>query len=284
MLRKLFIISLFACSITFYTQHATRNITQIESQNQESVFMAINTVDMASGTAFKVEYNDVQFYLTNAHVCDTAPLLVLKNPKHKVVVSVVRLDFNLDLCMMQLAYPETDDEIPAIKIAKNELTDILIYTIGYGAREYMAQDGVIFYTKNMDVSFDYYLVSYSDYLELATRIGSVEKLESELKLYCEARGTAFKLEVKINKKKKEVEVMCLGNMSLTRTNFKTYGGASGSPVFNGNGELIGVINSGQDFFPQGTNEVLNFIKLPFSDLGNFIPLSSVIKFIETQTD
>lgn len=259
------ILILISIAITYFS-YTYPKIETLDKQYGPSVFQAWNYEEAIRGTAFKAQYRETSFYLTNAHICNKANMVLLQNKQFTLITKVVRVNFRLDLCMLQIVSPIEDNSVVALEIADNHSLMPLIYTIGYPGEDHVTQDGVGFVTISTDITFDEDTITYSQYLRLIQRYGSEDKLKETWTQYCTTKGTNFEAFIDIDEKRQEVEFLCMGTLKLTLTNFRIIGGASGSPVFDFDNKIIGIINS--------SNTLIN--------TGNFIPLDSIKEFLQEQ--
>jgi hypothetical protein len=267
MLKRLPILIIFGFigfGLLTYLSYTEKTFKQLEIDYKNAIFVAYNVDDFSQGTAFKLEYEGEQFYLTNAHVCDTSKSLFLNNSKALILTDVVKVDFSTDLCLLK-AKPFVDDsEIPTLKLASDLTSFGLIYTMGFPLGNFMLQDGLGLLERNAYLTFDYFIITYQTYIDRAMRVGGIDTLQDYWNFQCTKLGKNFTPTIKIDKNQTKVEYECLGKFKLILTNFNTKGGASGSPVMNSQGKLIGVINSSYNYI----------------DLGNFITLKSVKGFLQ----
>jgi S1-C subfamily serine protease len=188
------------------------------------------------GTGFALTTPKGNFLVTNWHVCYTSTdgymiaAHKVENTPIVVKVKILKIDPKIDLCI--LAFNR-----PGLKLADKHLIGSKVRSVGYPGS-----------------SVDQ-VVSYGE---------SINRLPIELP-YLPTNETcpaSFKRVDLI-----DGQVLCKGTIDVIDTSLKTEGGSSGSPVVNGEDEVVGVINS--------TRNSKDGV------LGSMIPLDNVKTFVSS---
>lgn len=180
------------------------------------------------GTGFSVRTSKGTVTLTNAHVCDKNESLVALTQQGEKLLKVLKVDTVRDLCVLEGSGNK------GLELADTDTEQFdEVFTIGHPLLEQKAPE------------FGRSLRETS--VEIATHgdIGEVECLPGERK------RQAFIFSV------------CTRLFQLMQTTVRIFPGNSGSPIFNSNGKVVGVMQSADST----TNK------------GNYVPLRYLISIL-----
>jgi S1-C subfamily serine protease len=154
--------------------------------------------------------------VTNQHVCDMSPIPVFNlktadGKEHPAKVLVKSEEH--DLCLL-----EAPKGYPALELAEEAFQDEEVYIVGYPLIGYMTST--------------------------VGKLKGTEMFEEEYPLPPElCKGKKFRVEtqIKISEKGAQMREVCIFKAPVYVTTAQTDGGASGSPLLNEYGEVVGTV-------------------------------------------
>ena len=204
------ILLMFSMTFTsVYAHHDAPSETR-ESVLKKSIIRILHASIPTSGTAFSVEYKGKVFTITNAHVCDPVKkdFMVYKKDKKFYKVKVIRVSKYHDICVLGKI-----PHLKPLKIRSNISAEEHVYTMGYPLTQYSVfQEGI----------YKGLLFNQMKYPEQSAKLC---KSRDYLDIEYDVRGN-----------------FCVLSGIFMVTTLTIDAGASGSPVINSNGEVVGIIS------------------------------------------
>lgn len=173
--------------------------------------------DLGSGTGFAVKTKKGhKVIVTNAHVCEGFRQMYSTYEEETYKLNVIKISKKTDLCMLQ-----APKSIPALKLASNVDVDQEIYTVGFPYSEYMVTESG----------------KYKGPTEAAAPWDvPIEKCKGRDYLKVRIIPTPGDAGLVVPKR------VCIGAFDdMIFTTIISAPGASGSPIVDGQGKIVGVI-------------------------------------------
>jgi len=192
------------------------NTAAIYSAKDSVVMLTPVSDPQMGGTGFVLETAKGLFTITNAHVCEISvdgTLLAHVDQKPRQILKILRIDTKVDLCMLEPVYG-----VKGLTMGAADVSDYdTVFTWGHpGLRPVTVEQGKAMPPQLIQI--------FTGFVNNGV---------------CEA-GLPYSVTVP---HWGTVEVCILTQMARAST-VRTYGGSSGSPVFNRYGDVVGVIFAG----------------------------------------
>ncbi len=194
----------------------------------KSVYRVTNAEGTSGGTGFRVASGAL---ITNEHVCAISKdgKMFTKDFEGRPGISdIIEMDKNHDLCLLSAQFNEN-----FLRVAKTAAQRFqTITSVGHPLLEDVRPEKGVYIA------------------DVLGTIGKPTNKDGACEDKSEVVNTFF-------------GVYCLKHMILSETNIRTFPGNSGSPVLNEQGEVVGVINS-------GNSDTNNGAYIPYADLRRFL--------------
>jgi S1-C subfamily serine protease len=215
----------------------------IKEYVQDSIIYVKPNPD-ASGTGFVLKIKGTKYVITNKHVCreaSTGTIELVDNNGKSVRSNVMFADYVLDLCAIKV--PKI--EAPALVLGKQPAFDDKVFYVGYPL------------IQNMSVGSGKYQGWMQNEIESDLPLescvqGNMQIAPNNVDLEALARGVL-------------PELVCLVTTPVYHTDITIDFGASGSPLLNDQGKVIGVVF-------QGVGQSMKAQTVTLKQLKSFIKL------------